>query len=101
MSNKPIDISPYVKGSNFRVSGPEPDYIIEDELTEGVERLSEALRGFSVSMEMVLTSFGRAAMTLLEAFSEQDQSNGMTLDELIPETIAEWKQIRGETDDQH
>lgn len=100
---KPVDITPYIKGEDLRMGGLEPDYIVEDDLgdlAEGIERLNEVLRGSSVSVEMVLTNFGRAAMYLLEdVLSEQDQSNGMTLDELIPETIAEWKQIRGETDD--
>lgn len=88
---------------DFRVGGLEPDYTVEDELEEGVRRIGETLRDVSISMEMALTNFGRAVLVgvLLEEhlLSVQDQSHGMTLEELIPETIEEWKGVRGETND--
>lgn len=106
MSDNPIDITPYIKGGplDFRVGGPEPDFIVEDELVEGVERLGEALRGVSISMDVALENVSNALLTQLfldpeQLFSNQERTHGMTLEELIPETIEEWKQIKEETND--
>lgn len=79
-----VDLSEYVTKIQINRETVTP------QMEQSARQLNEALG----QMATTLQEFGQNVARLVAEAELGDEAQGMTLDELIPETIDEWKRIR-------